>query len=140
MDYSERFIIEDGVLKRYVGNTKIVIPEGVREIGERAFFSDHSVVSVTLPEGLERIGKNAFCMCGRLTSINIPKSVKEIGTAAFDSCFELSTITQPAEDAILGDDSFLDVPGLSARTVFRLSETYCTDISVLMRTWSSPLA
>ena len=50
MEHTDRFIIEDGVLKEYRGDERIAVPEGVREIGERAFAWDRGVVSVTLPE------------------------------------------------------------------------------------------
>ena len=113
MDHSERFIIEDGVLKGYSGNVELVIPEGVCEIGDQAFMYDRSIAAVTLPEGLERIGDLAFMGCSNLKSINIPESVKEIGSAAFENCNALSTITQPAQDAVLATDAFRGCNGLA---------------------------
>ncbi len=118
MEHTDRFIIEDGVLKEYRGDERIAVPEGVREIGERAFAWDRGVVSVTLPEGLERIGKEAFYLCGRLKSVNIPQSVKEIGARAFDGCRKLTAFTPPAEDAVLGDDSFSECNRLADKDGF----------------------
>ena len=118
MSHSDCFVIEDDVLKKYNSNTKIVVPDGVREIGDGAFAGYPNIVSVTLPEGLERIGKDAFRQCQRLQSINIPQSVKEIGEAAFEDCRKLSMITQPAEDAVLGDSSFMGCAELTDKDGF----------------------
>ena len=118
MDHSDYFVIEDGVLKEYNVNTQIILPEGVREIGDGAFAYYLNIVSVTLPEGLERIGERAFYMCDRLKSINIPESVKEIGASAFRGCCKLSTITQPTENAVLADDAFRECTGLIDKNGF----------------------
>ena len=59
-----------------------IIPEGVTEIGEAAFYNCSGITSVTIPEGVTKIGPAAFEGCG-LTSITIPESVTEIGGEAF---------------------------------------------------------
>ena len=57
------FQIEDGVLIKYTeepGVTEVVIPDGVTEIGDRAFYECESLTSITLPDGVTEIGKYAF--------------------------------------------------------------------------------
>jgi hypothetical protein len=44
------------------------------------------LTSVTIPEGVTEIGYRAFS-CNQLTSVTIPKGVKKIGTGAFDNEF-----------------------------------------------------
>lgn len=99
--------------------TSIVIPEGVKEIGEQAFYACESAETVSLPTSLETIGKNAFAFCGNGTTngvtvtmkegvkeigdsafygsgikeITIPSSVKTLGTAAFARCVDLEKVT-----------------------------------------------
>lgn len=65
------------------GLTSIVIPGGVKTIGENAFFHCESLTSVVLSYGIVNIGKEAFKGCRRLVSVDIPDSVRTIGDQAF---------------------------------------------------------
>ena len=82
------FLIENGILKKYVGpGGDVVIPEGVTEIGPGAFepsrFEDYeSLHSITFPQGLKIIGRRAFASCIALKEVTLPESVCEIGMAA----------------------------------------------------------
>ena len=88
---NNRFDIEDGVLKKYHGNeSSVVIPEGVTEIGERAFEGCKALASVAIPEGVTEIGERAFEGCKALASVTIPASVTEIGQEAFSGCTSLA--------------------------------------------------
>ena len=91
MSNASDFVIENGVLKKYVGpGGDVVIPEGVMEIGEDAFCqSDHingytlvvpndSISSVVLPNGLKKIGNQAFRGHASLTQIKFPDTLKTI--------------------------------------------------------------
>ena len=80
----EDFIIEDGVLVRYVGEeSDVVIPEGVTAIGDGVFERCRTLRSVTIPDSVTSIGEGAFSCCESLTSIVIPDSVISIGEGAF---------------------------------------------------------
>lgn len=69
--HSEDFVIENGVLKEYKGNSSyVVIPEGVTEIGEKCF-EDIMLKSVSIPTTLIKCGKDAFAGCKKLNSIYI---------------------------------------------------------------------
>ncbi|MGN0701858.1 MAG: leucine-rich repeat protein [Lentihominibacter sp.] len=70
-----------------------VIPNGIKTIGDYAFFSCKSLTSVTIPDGVTSIGKNAFTSCKGLTSISIPDSVTSIGDNALSNCTALTRIT-----------------------------------------------
>jgi len=45
---------------------EILIPEGVEEIPERAFFRCHSLEKIHLPSTLKQIGREAFAFCKNL--------------------------------------------------------------------------
>jgi len=62
------------------------IPNGVKQIGDYAFDSRISLISVTIPVGVTFIGDFAFRRCSNLTSITIPPSVTEAGLGAFGGC------------------------------------------------------
>ncbi len=68
-----------------VGSKSSVIPEGVREIAENAFYG-RSLRSIDLPSGIVRIGDRAFENCFGLMEIFIPETVTEIGDGAFEKC------------------------------------------------------
>ncbi len=53
--------------------------------------------TVDLPAGLETIGDGAFRSCTSLISITIPSSVTSIGSSAFSSCSNLTTVTIESE-------------------------------------------
>lgn len=90
------FVIEDGVLTEYKGKENdIVIPIGVKEIGNRAFYDDISITSIDIPNSVTTIGYCAFSGCNRLTSINIPNSVTAIDEGAFEECYRLKNINIP---------------------------------------------
>ena len=78
------FEIEDGVLKKYVGNnTNVTIPDGVTSIGAWAFQYRRRLMSVTIPDSVTSIGECAFSDCNSLMSVTIPDSVTNIGSNAF---------------------------------------------------------
>ncbi len=58
-------------------------------IGDRAFFGDEKIKSVTLPEGIEYLGVKAFKNCYKLESINMPSTLKEIKEDALYNCDRL---------------------------------------------------
>ncbi|HIQ81473.1 MAG TPA: leucine-rich repeat domain-containing protein, partial [Candidatus Pullichristensenella stercorigallinarum] len=73
-----KFEIDGDVLKRCEleeGETTAVVPEGVKAIGEKAFWNRSSLESVVIPEGVTVIGAGAFEDCKNLKSIVIPEGV-----------------------------------------------------------------
>ena len=57
----------------------------VREIGEFAFHSCHSLTSVTIPEGVTTIAPRSFTWCG-ISTLTLPKSVTNVTGEAFATC------------------------------------------------------
>lgn len=93
---SNDFVIENSVLVEYKGNAShVVIPNGITEIGESAFYENTAVVSIVIPEGVTAIGDEAFMGCTNLAEINLPDRLKSIGAAAFMECASLENIEMP---------------------------------------------
>ena len=86
-------VITQGIVPQDV--TKVIIPDGVAEIGEYAFSRCKALVSITIPNGVVKIGHGAFIACDALEAITIPDGVAEIGGAAFYGCKALKAITIP---------------------------------------------
>lgn len=74
----------------------MIIPEGVIEIGDGAFFCSDTK-SVVISKSVTKIGRHAFCATN-LKSIVIPESVTEIGRDAFFRCSKLKEITLCCKD------------------------------------------
>ena len=64
---------------------KVIIEDGVTNIGNYAFSLCSNMTSVTIPKSVTRIGYCAFKYCKDLTSITISNSVTSIGEGAFSS-------------------------------------------------------
>ncbi len=86
----------------YKRATPLVLPAGVKSIGQRAFQYNTVMPSVTFNDGLESIGYETFSQCKALVSIDVPASVTFIDAWAFEYCESLTEFTMPA--------NFKDVP------------------------------
>lgn len=64
----------------------LIIPNGVKKIGNIAFMGCTGLLSVTIPNSVTSIGGSAFYGCSGLNSVMISNSVTEIGNAAFAGC------------------------------------------------------
>ena len=51
--------------------TELIIPDGVQEIKERAFYRCSSLTSVAIPQGMKSIGRDAFSDCNGLTAVHV---------------------------------------------------------------------
>ena len=109
---NELLLTKDGsVLIRGV-NGDVVIPPGVREIGDGAFLDCAGLTSVAIPDGVTRIGDGAFSGCIGLVNVDIPGSVMEIGSETFSGCTSLTGVTIPDGVTHIGDGAFSGCSGL----------------------------
>lgn len=89
---------ENGVIQKDLVNlpenqpVKVIIEDGVKEIGNRAFEGCKGLASVTLSASVTSIGHCAFGGCSGLDSVAIPASVTLIGDSAFSGCTNLALV------------------------------------------------
>jgi len=83
--------------------TSVVIPEGVTNIVDDAFFNCTSLTNVVIPEGVVNIGMSAFGSCYALTSVTIPSSVRTIGYGAFADGRSLKDVYIESADVEIND-------------------------------------
>ena len=92
---------------RYTEIKKVVIKDGVTNIGNCAFAWCDRITSVEIPNSVTSIAYKAFSYCMNLPSIEIPNSVTSIGGWAFDHCTSLTSITfKGSTPPTFGNDVF----------------------------------
>ena len=109
---------------------KVVIKDGVTNVGDYALFFLPAATQVTLPESVTSIGRYGIAMCSKLTGLSIPKGMTEIGDfglagdgltavtlpdglqslgrGAFDTCASLTNTTLPAAITAVPGKCFAD--------------------------------
>ena len=126
---NEAFAAKEG--KKAYSFTKLILPDTITSIGEKAFMNCMELVEVSLPrgvselsdyifagcknlqffaspDGITSIGKNAFDGCSNLVSVILSKNLKTIGDEAFVSCISLPNIFIPRSVTSIGVDAFYD--------------------------------
>lgn len=113
------------------GNLKrVIIGDGVTNVGDYALFCLPAATQITLPESVTSIGRYGIALCSKLTGMSIPKGVTEIGDfglagngltavtlpdglqslgrGAFDTCTSLTNTTLPAAITVVPGKCFAD--------------------------------
>lgn len=64
------------------------IPSTVRTIGNKSFYSCQSWAAdpLVIPEGVEEIGEEAFWYCNSIKKVVLPSTLKRINSGAFSEC------------------------------------------------------
>ena len=118
---------------------RVVISEGVTNIGDEAFYGCGSLVSIIIPDRVTSIGNKAFQFCRdltliaipnsvtsigdeafahtSLTSIIIPEGVTSIGNGTFNNCLSLTSITIPNGVTSIGNEAFKACVSLTSITI-----------------------
>lgn len=105
------FVIENGVLVKYIGNGgDVIIPDNVVVIGDAVFWEETAITSVTIPSSVRIIESDAFIYCSGLTRVVISEGVKRIGAGAFEDCTNLTDVTIPKSVQEIGGCAFVGTP------------------------------
>lgn len=96
---------------------KVVIEEGITEIGDFAFYGCSRLTELQLPQSLRRIGSSAFGYCPRLETLTLPAGLRTIEENAFKFCSALRELELPAGLTQVGQSAFLSCVNLEKLTV-----------------------
>jgi hypothetical protein len=108
------FDIQNNVLVKYIeepGVTEVTVPDGVTEIGERAFQDCKSLTAVTLPDSITILDDAAFESCTNLVSVKLGSGIRQVEWMTFAFCKNLKAIHLPAFSGYAGWD-FLMCEGM----------------------------
>ena len=111
-DIPDGVVIENGVLKKWPCDKipedgKVVIPNTVTEIGEKAFYECNALTAIEIPNTVTKIGILAFYRCKGLTSINTPSSVETLEQNAFRECSGIIAVKIANGLKKIGDSAFM---------------------------------
>lgn len=84
---------------------EIKIEEGVKSIGNDAFYNCNNVAKVSISDSVKRLGQGSFEACYSLKNISIPNGVTKIENRTFESA-GLTEITIPNSVTSIGDGAF----------------------------------
>jgi len=87
---------------------EVIIPENATEIPEDAF-AIQSIEDLIIPDGVKKIGNRAFYCCQSLRRIVLPLSLESIGKGAFDLCDSLKEIII-GPVSIKGEFGYMNAP------------------------------
>lgn len=71
---------------------EIELPSSLTEIGEYAFASS-PLKSILIPEGVKKIGEGCFWRCRYLEEVSLPSTLKKIPRRCFEESFKLRKVT-----------------------------------------------
>ena len=107
--------------------TDLSIPEGVKTIGNYAFYQAGHIKSVDIPASVDSIGEYAFCLNKSLEKVTGAKNVASIGIKAFEGDDRLKQapfVSNPDKIEYIGLHAFLnsglmDIVGTTYRAAHR---------------------
>ena len=73
----------------------VIMPEGMTEIGNKAFKGCSALVEIEIPVSVTAVGTNVFEECTSLDEVVIPDGVETLEEAAFKGCTSLKKVTIP---------------------------------------------
>lgn len=85
---------------------EIVLNDGIKTIGNYAFWNLKNLKKITIPDSVTSIDQYAFENCTSLSNFSLPDSITEIGGEAFSNCTSLDKIVLPNKLTSLGYSVF----------------------------------
>lgn len=113
------FLIRGATVLSYVGTASMVnVPEGVKAIGEKAFFNKTNLTSVTIPDSVTYVGEDAFKGCSNL-EYNIFEGQEYIDNVLINilNPYEIRNINLKPTITAMQGDPFSNCEKLTAITV-----------------------
>jgi hypothetical protein len=95
----------------------VIVTRGISQIGDYAFYSTSSMISLTIPNTVNRIGYYAVRYCNNLASITIPGSVKLIEMSAFERCNKMTQVILQEGIEEISVDAFSECTALTSISI-----------------------
>ena len=83
--------------------------KNVRTIGQSAFEGCKGLTKVIIPNGVKEIPERAFCWCSKIEKVIIPASVATICVNAFAYCYALGNVVIPNKQCSVSADAFYSI-------------------------------
>lgn len=100
----------------------IVIKDGVKNVGDYAFYCFTALEGVEIADSVKEIGKSAFAFCTTIENIALPNALETIGERAFEGCTELNTALVPASVESIGASAFSSCKSITVAAVLSAVE------------------
>lgn len=89
-----------------VNARSVVLPEGLKVIGNGAFYGNRFISQISIPSTVTDIGKGAFNLCASLEKVALSDNISNIGELAFANCTSLKELILPNELKKIGKYAF----------------------------------
>lgn len=130
---------EHGILKKFHGtSSQVIIPPGIKEIGNHVFADRETLTHVVFPKSLHKIGKDAFLNCSALEALEFPEGLTAISQGAFRNCTSLKHVEVPRNVRSIATTTFQGCSGLeslkmtgSKGKLWRYAFADCTSLKVV---------
>lgn len=112
--------VTEGAFMNNTQLTKVVLPVGIKTIGQMAYFGCTALEEANVPEGVGDIPGYCFQNCRALRTVDMPQHLNSIGADAFKSCTKIESMRIPEGITSLPDEMF---SGFSSMTNLSLPST-----------------
>ncbi len=100
-----------GVFEGCTALEKIVLPKGLKYVGDHAFYGCTALKAVEM-HGVEYIDGYAFANCTALTELDLPSTILSIDEHAFEMCLHLQKLYLPKTINNIGFAAFKNCPDI----------------------------
>lgn len=97
--------------------TTLVLPEGLTNVGDLAFFEFKYLEVIQLPSTVERVGRYAFAHCENVRMLTLSPVLKEVEDGAFSDCWKLTSLRLPDGLQTIGTKGFYRCEAITSVTV-----------------------
>ena len=123
-DRIKKVIVEDGITEvgvfacySFSRLTDVSLPDTLTCISVAAFEDCEALRTISIPVNVTEISASAFAGCSSLTSVNIPYGVSMMEASVFSDCSSLTDITIPESVTRIMEDAFYGCSSLSTITI-----------------------
>ena len=85
---------------------RVVLPAGLRQIGEKAFSGCVHLMQLVIPGTVERVGTLAFANCASLARVRMEPGIQALGPSCFSKCTSLARVDVPSSLVSFGGGVF----------------------------------